>query len=163
MWKLRGLRKGAQKPHKGDEMSLSFLNETDPASARVTEILGSLGDKWTVLTLRSLGKGPFRFNALRREIAGISQKMLASTLRNLERNGMVLRVVTPTTPPQVEYSLTDLGRSIQQPICAFAQWAVQHSSEVEAARQRFDARAEAEIAAEVSKATLRRTPDMAAE
>lgn len=125
-------------------MSLGYLQETDPASARATEILGSLGDKWTVLTLRCLGRSPYRFNALRREVDGISQKMLASTLRNLERNGMVSRVVTPSTPPQVEYSLTELGRSIQQPICAIAQWAITHSRQVEEARQRFDTKAAAE-------------------
>lgn len=121
-------------------MSADYHKVTDPASAKVTEVLGALGDKWTVLTLRCLGRGPFRFNALRREIPGISQKMLASTLRSLERNGLVNRAVLPTTPPQVEYSLTELGQTIQQPICAFAQWAMQNSAAVEEARRRFDQR-----------------------
>ncbi len=73
-------------------------------------MLARISDKWTLLVVRVLGDGPLRFNALKREIGEISQKMLASTLRDLEENGFVTRTVTPVMPPQVEYALTDLGR-----------------------------------------------------
>ena len=77
---------------------------------RISALLSRVGDKWTVLVVGVLGNGPIRFNALRRSVGDISQKMLATTLRNLERDGFVSRTVTPTNPPQVEYALTDLGR-----------------------------------------------------
>ena len=71
-----------------------------------------------------LGDGPMRFNALRRSVGDISQKMLSTTLRNLERDGFVTRTVTPTNPPQVEYALTDLGSSLLEPVRALADWTV---------------------------------------
>ena len=76
---------------------------------QISALLSRVGDKWTVLVVGSLGAGPMRFNALRRTVGDISQKMLSTTLRNLERDGFVTRTVTPTNPPQVEYALTDLG------------------------------------------------------
>ncbi len=72
----------------------------------IGRMLGRVTDKWTVLIVRVLGRGPRRFNALRREVGEISQKVLASTLRDLEENGLVSRTVTPVNPPQVEYALT---------------------------------------------------------
>ena len=76
---------------------------------QISALLARVGDKWTVLVVGSLGPGPMRFNALRRTVGDISQKMLSTTLRNLERDGFVTRTVTPVNPPQVEYALTDLG------------------------------------------------------
>lgn len=108
--------------------------------ARVSELLARVGDKWTVLVVRTLGDGPVRFNALRREIGDISQKMLATTLRSLERDGLVSRRVTPTSPPQVEYALTDLGRSLLEPVGALARWTVANGERIEASRRAFAAR-----------------------
>lgn len=110
------------------------------ACARISELLSRVGDKWTVLVIRVLGEGPMRFNALRRHIGDISQKMLATTLRNLERDGFVTRTVTPTTPPQVEYALTDLGRSLLGPVYSLAQWTVANADRIDAARAAFAAR-----------------------
>ena len=106
----------------------------------VSELLSRIGDKWSVLVVSLLGKGPLRFSALRRQIDGISQKMLTATLRSLERDGFVTRTVFPTTPPQVEYELTDLGRELLCPVGALAEWATKNQARVDAARRKFDAR-----------------------
>jgi DNA-binding HxlR family transcriptional regulator len=106
----------------------------------VSRILSRIGDKWSVLVVSLLGKGPLRFSALRRQIDGISQKMLTATLRSLERDGFVTRTVFPTTPPQVEYELTELGRELLCPVGALAQWAIANQARVDEARRTFDAR-----------------------
>ncbi|MEU4311427.1 helix-turn-helix domain-containing protein [Nocardia sp. NPDC024068] len=90
----------------------------------VTEIARRLGDKWTVLILALLGRGPHRFNALERSIEGISQRMLTRTLRQLQADGLVVRTVYPTVPPSVEYSLSAAGRDLLGPVSALAGWAV---------------------------------------
>ena len=82
-------------------------------------------------------RGPVRFNALRRSVGDISQKMLSTTLRNLERDGFVTRTVTPTNPPQVEYALTDLGSGLLEPVRALAEWTVANADRIEAARRAF--------------------------
>jgi len=110
----------------------------------VSGILNRIGDKWSVLIITRLGEGPRRFNEIKRMIGGISQRMLTLTLRNLERDGLVRRTVTPTVPPRVDYELTDLGRDLLNPITALAEWAIQHTSCIEAARARFDASEAAE-------------------
>lgn len=106
----------------------------------ISRLLARISDKWTLLVVRVLGQGPCRFNALRRAIGDISQKMLASTLRDLEENGFVSRTVTPVTPPQVEYALTDLGREFLAPVQGFAEWVVTNSARIDAARAAFAAR-----------------------
>ena len=78
----------------------------------VSEVLGRVGDKWTVLIVSLLGSGPKRFSELQRSVLGISHKMLATTLRNMERDGFCTRTVFPTIPPRVEYALTKLGREL---------------------------------------------------
>lgn len=113
-------------------------DETSSRCQRISELLSRVGDKWTIQVIRALGDGPLRFNALRREIAEISQKMLATTLRNLERDGFVSRTVTPATPPQVEYALTALGRDLQGPVFALAQWTGENAHRIEAARAAYD-------------------------
>jgi DNA-binding HxlR family transcriptional regulator len=107
-------------------------------------LLDRISDKWTLLVVRSLGNGPLRFNALKRAVGEVSQKMLTATLRQLEENGFVSRTVTPTTPPQVEYALTDLGRDLQQPVQALAEWVVANSSRIDAARTAYAARRDQE-------------------
>jgi DNA-binding HxlR family transcriptional regulator len=104
----------------------------------VSGILQRIGDKWSVLIISRLGDGPRRFNEIKRMIGGISQRMLTLTLRNLERDGLVSRTVTPTVPPRVDYALTDLGRDLLVPVAALGEWAIQHTSCIEAARARFD-------------------------
>ena len=84
---------------------------THPSCRKVNEVLGRMGDKWTIMAITMLAERPRRFNELKRLIGGISQQMLTRTLKALERDGMVTRTVFPTIPPQVEYGLTDLGHS----------------------------------------------------
>ncbi len=104
----------------------------------VRHVLDRLGDAWSFLVVLHLGGGPQRFNALRRRIDGISQRMLTLTLRKLERDGLVSRHVRPTTPPQVEYALTTLGRSLGVPINALTKWAGANQDAIEAARANYD-------------------------
>jgi len=103
----------------------------------ISRMLARISDKWTLLVVRVLGRGPCRFNAMRREVGEISQKVLASTLRDLEENGFVSRTVTPVTPPQVEYALTDLGREFLVPVQALAEWVVANASRMDAARAAY--------------------------
>jgi len=103
----------------------------------ISRMLARISDKWTLLVVRVLGRGPCRFNALRREVGEISQKVLASTLRDLEENGFVSRTVTPVAPPQVEYALTDLGREFLRPVQALAEWVVANASRMDAARAAY--------------------------
>jgi DNA-binding HxlR family transcriptional regulator len=105
----------------------------------VSGILSRVGDKWTVLVVELLGNGPMRFSELRREIGGISQKMLTTTLRGLERDGFVTRTAFLTIPPRVDYALTDLGHELLEPVRALGLWARQNTDRVNAARARFDA------------------------
>lgn len=109
----------------------------------VREVLNRVGDKWSVLIVVLLDRGPVRFNALRRSVEGISQRMLTLTLRGLERDGIVTRTVEPTTPPSVEYALTSLGRSLLKPIGALATWARENRVAVSQARATFTQRHDA--------------------
>ncbi|MDQ0505030.1 winged helix-turn-helix transcriptional regulator [Xanthobacter agilis] len=103
------------------------------------DVLDRIGDAWSVLVVVKLMAGPCRFNALRRQIGPISQRMLTVTLRALERDGLVARTVFPTTPPQVQYALTPLGGSLAQVLETLNRWALAHADEVADARRRFDA------------------------
>ncbi len=106
----------------------------------VGEVLARVGDKWSVLTVMTLGNGPRRFNEIKRSIGAVSQRMLTLTLRGLERDGLVTRTVFPTIPPRVDYELTDLGVSLWKPVEALGLWAQQNQVAMEAARRRFDQR-----------------------
>ncbi|MCB1489895.1 MAG: helix-turn-helix transcriptional regulator [Bauldia sp.] len=112
-----------------------------PAAANcpVRDVLDRLGDTWSVLVILILGDGPHRFNALKRSIGDISQRMLTVTLRTLERDGMIERTVLPTSPPGVEYALTPLGRSLEEPIETLTRWASTNHEAIRRARRRFDA------------------------
>ena len=103
-------------------------------------LLAQIADKWTVLVLGILIERTTRFNELRRRVEGISQKMLTQTLRDLERRGLVARVIYAEVPPRVEYSLTPLGRSLVKVLGALTDWAETHTAQVMAAQQRFDER-----------------------
>lgn len=104
------------------------------------QVIGRIGDKWSLLTLYALGQGTLRFSQLQREIQGVSQKMLTQTLRGLERDGLVSRRVYATVPPKVEYSLTPLGESLAKVITTLRTWAYGHMDEICQARDTFDAR-----------------------
>ncbi len=103
-------------------------------------VLDQIADKWTVLVLGALDAGPMRFNALKRRLQGISQKMLGQALRNLERNGLVTRSAFPTVPVTVEYALTPLGTRLTEPVNALRSWAESHIGQIVAAQRTFDAR-----------------------
>ena len=104
----------------------------------VRSVLQRVGDKWSVLIVMMLADGPRRFSDLRRSIDGISQRMLTLTLRGLERDGLVTRTVTPSTPPRVDYALTPLGHSLRAPVMALGGWAAEHQSDIEVAQAQFD-------------------------
>jgi DNA-binding HxlR family transcriptional regulator len=106
----------------------------------VSELLARIGDKWSVLIVSLLGGGPLRFSELRRKIDGISQKMLTTTLRSLERDGFVTRTVFPTVPPRVDYELTALGKDLLAPVGGLADWARANQARVDKARENFDGR-----------------------
>lgn len=108
----------------------------------MSAVLARVGDKWSVLVISLLGPGPRRFNEIKRMIGGISQRMLTLTLRGLERDGLVTRTVFPTIPPRVEYELTDLGKSLWQPVEALGEWARRRQPEIAAAQRRYDKRTE---------------------
>jgi DNA-binding HxlR family transcriptional regulator len=106
----------------------------------IREVLSLVGDKWSVQVVAMLGRGPMRFSVLRRSIEGISQRMLTLTLRGLERDGLITRLVTPTVPPRVDYELTRLGRTLLEPVSGLVQWAGRNREKLQAARNEFDAR-----------------------
>jgi DNA-binding HxlR family transcriptional regulator len=102
------------------------------------QVLSRVGDKWTALVIGILERGTVRFGVLRREITGISQKMLTQTLRNLERDGLIERRIFAEVPVRVEYSLTELGKSLVPVLTSLIQWSESHLTEIEAARRQFD-------------------------
>jgi DNA-binding HxlR family transcriptional regulator len=118
----------------------------DPVCRTISGLLQRIGDKWSVLVVETLGNGPMRFNELRRAIPSVSQRMLTLTLRNLERDGLVSRTVTPSIPPRVDYELTGLGESLQKPVCALVQWSIAHSGEIHQAQDFYDKAKESEAA-----------------
>lgn len=118
-------------------------HESSPeVHATISDMLARIGDKWSLLIVSTLGDGPLRFNELRRRIGDISQKMLSSTLKVLERDGLVSRTVTPSVPPQVEYDLSDLGRELLPQVIALAVWTADNTDRILAARAEYDARTE---------------------
>ena len=115
---------------------------TDPrVEVLVTELIGRVADKWTMLILEVLTeRGELRFTRLSELVPGISYKMLTQTLRLMEREGLIARTVHPVVPPKVEYKLTELGLSLGATFCGVWMWAEQHLDEVERARAAFDQR-----------------------
>jgi len=102
-------------------------------------VLDRLADKWSVLILDRLKAGPVRFNGLRRDVEGISQKVLSATLKKLERDGLVAREVFATVPVTVEYSLTPLGATLTETVAALAHWAERNMEAVIEAQRAYDA------------------------
>lgn len=119
----------AQEPHR---ISL------DPETCPVRDVLAGISDKWSILVMAALAVSSRRFSELRRDIPDVSQKMLTHTLRKLERNGLVERIVTPTAPPRVDYRLRPLGQSLFVRLSGMARWVIENRAEIEAARAKFD-------------------------
>jgi DNA-binding HxlR family transcriptional regulator len=111
----------------------------------VTPVLNRVGDKWSMLIVMMLSRGPMRFSELKRAIDVISQRMLTLSLRGLERDGLVTRTVTPSIPPRVDYELTELGVSLREPVKALGDWAFALFVCIRAAQVRFDAIADAKL------------------
>ena len=124
-------------PTEEDRRTVAETHSHD-ACRPIHELLSLVGDKWTMQVVRHLGNGTMRFNEIRRAIDGISQKMLTTTLRNLERDGFVTRTIYPTIPPRVDYHLTDLGYELLVPIRALSEWVTENRYRIEEARARFD-------------------------
>ncbi|WP_294395160.1 helix-turn-helix domain-containing protein [uncultured Sphingomonas sp.] len=120
----------------------AYSDTVDPrVEALVTELIGRVADKWTLLVLEALEEhGRLRFTQVGREVPGISQKMLTQTLREMERDGFLTRTVHPVVPPRVDYELTALSRSLGAAFCGVWHWAGEHLDAVARARVAFDAR-----------------------
>lgn len=124
---------------------LSDSGDPDPfqwdtrEDCEVRQILDRVADKWSLLVIALLDSRVLRFTELRREIDGISQRMLTVTLRQLERDGLVKRTVHPVVPPRVEYELTPLGGTLHTTIRSLVTWTEEHQNEIAAARAAYDA------------------------
>jgi DNA-binding HxlR family transcriptional regulator len=113
-------------------------DESDPACIAIRDVLGQVGDKWSSLVIAALGPGTRRFNELRREVDGISQRMLTVTLRHLERDGLISRRIYAEIPPRVEYTLTELGESLLKVVTELVRWSMDHAWDLHQARAAFD-------------------------
>jgi|SRR5579875_7560 DNA-binding HxlR family transcriptional regulator len=111
-------------------------------------VLDLIADKWSVLIIQTLSHGTLRFGQIRRSVDGISQKVLTSTLRGLERDGIVRRRVYASVPPRVEYSLTDLGRSLIGLVSGICSWAENNIEQVLAARELYEKRSREDLSSE---------------
>ncbi|GII30516.1 winged helix-turn-helix transcriptional regulator [Planotetraspora mira] len=120
-----------------DSMEPAEVKRTEALSA---EIFTNIANKWALLIINTLGEGTMRFTELCAAVEGVSHKMLAQTLRILERDGVVNRLVHPTVPPRVDYSLTDAGLMLRTTVNAMCVWTRQHVHHIDQARQRFDER-----------------------
>lgn len=122
-------------------MSVTHTDVRDTASCEIRELLDRFADKWSLLVVELLGESGRRFGELHRAIEGISQRMLTLTLRNLERDGLVLRTVHPVVPPRVDYALTPLGRSLLTITEPLVSWTREHRDEIADARIAYDSEA----------------------
>ena len=119
-----------------------FTGSPDEADLRradslAREIFSDVANKWALLIIEGLGERTLRFGELRNEVEGISHKMLTQNLRLLERNGLVHRVVHPTVPPRVDYTLTEPGQALRKTVDAMCDWTQRYLREIEAARHSF--------------------------
>jgi DNA-binding HxlR family transcriptional regulator len=119
--------------------------------APIREILDRVGDKWSLYIIATLHGGALRFNEIKREVDGISQRMLTLTLRSLERDGLLTRTVSSSTPLRVDYELTTMGHSLRAPIVGLISWAIGNRSSMEKARAAYDRSAAKKTAAESTR------------
>src|ERR1700677_4421275 len=146
--------------------SRNLVSQREPATAPdpyaagcpTRQLLDRVGDKWTVLTLGLIRDKPLRFNALRRDIEGVTQKMLSQTLKQMERDGLITRTVLPTMPVSVEYAITPLGQTLAAVLDGLQLWARDHIADVLAARRRYDGSDRAGGQARTTFAVARRRP-----
>lgn len=119
-----------------------LLKDVDPRlNALVMDLIGRVADKWTMTILEVLIEGgEMRFSRISDQVPGISQKMLTQTLRQMERDGLLVRTVHPVVPPKVEYRLTDLGETLGSAFCGVWTWAEENIARIEAARAAYDGR-----------------------
>lgn len=136
-------------------MKQGNIHDTGDCRA-ISGVLARIGDKWSVLIVSRLGARPMRFNQLKREIGGISQRMLTLTLRGLERDGLITRTMFPTIPPRVDYALTPLGRSLLEPVMGLSDWALKNIARIEIARAKFDGVASARPSKSLNSLTAAR-------
>ncbi len=124
-------------------LSPERYDQIDPrVGALVNEVIAQVADKWTMLLIEVLhDHGEQRFTRIGEKVPGISQKMLTQTLRQMERNGLVVRTIHPVVPPRVEYRLTGLGVALGEAFCGVWTWAEDNLDAVETARRTFDAKA----------------------
>ena len=136
------MRRAAPDPRIEVQRREPIPNEIDPViEALVNDIIAKVADKWTMLILEVLAEhGEQRFTRVGDLVGGISQKMLTQTLRQMERDGLVIRTVHPVIPPKVEYRLTDLGFTLAEAFCGVWMWAEKNIDRIEAARAAFDGR-----------------------
>ncbi|HEY6414354.1 MAG TPA: helix-turn-helix domain-containing protein [Edaphobacter sp.] len=111
----------------------------------VLPILARVGDKWTVLVIVALRNGPCRFNELKRNVQGVSQQMLTRTLKALERDGMVVRTTISTSPPQVKYELSSLGKSLSTPVFTLGKWVEENLLDIDRAQREYDGNAKSRL------------------
>ena len=111
----------------------------DPRACRARQVLDLVADKWSLYVVSCLGAGPRRFTELKRDIAGISQRMLTVTLRGLERDGILTRTVVEVMPPHVSYGLTPIGQTLLCATAPLIEWSEQHLESMDAARAAYDA------------------------
>jgi DNA-binding HxlR family transcriptional regulator len=104
----------------------------------VADVLARIGDKWTVMVVGVLSKGPMRYSQIQKAIDGVSQRMLTLTLKGLERDGLVSRSVYPTNPPRVDYTLTERGHTLIVPVHGLWLWAQANKAAIDEARRKFD-------------------------
>ncbi|SCZ22211.1 transcriptional regulator, HxlR family [Pseudomonas sp. NFACC48-1] len=109
------------------------------------KLFDQIADKWSMMVLAVLDDGPHRFNAIKRRLEGVTQKALTQCLRRLERNGLVSRQIISFSPVAVQYEITPLGRTLQQPFRELHKWTLDKLPEVEAARSKFDEAAELKV------------------
>jgi DNA-binding HxlR family transcriptional regulator len=116
---------------------------TDPIGhdELLRNVMDRIGDKWSVTVICRLDDGPLRFNALRRAVDGITQRMLSATTRRLERDGLITRTVHPTVPPKVEYALTARGRSLHAILAELVSWTEANLEDIRRCREEYDAEA----------------------
>ena len=119
-----------------DAYSANLLAE----ACTVRQVLDHVGGKWSVSILLAAIAGPVRFSQLERMVEGISRRMLTLTLRNLERDGLLIRTVYPTVPPKVEYTATEMARELHDSLTGLVGWAERHRTDIATARSAYDRR-----------------------
>lgn len=122
-------------------MSPASMSRT-PATGRdelLRDVMDRIGDKWSVTVICRLDDRPLRFNALRRAVGGITQRMLSATVRRLERDGLITRTVHPSVPPKVQYALTERGRSLHGILAELVAWTEANLDDIRRCREEYDA------------------------